>query len=166
MEDIFNELFGDTITALDSLNHYSFEFGISSENGQKKVEVSILNTDSSITSTFMSIADIMYFTEYGTMTIPGKFVLEKMLFKINDYIHHELELIIDSIFDNDLNENDIYSKLFFLSNTIEIQCKQMIRNFLLDSNTLGNLLKQEDENQYLYKLDRLSQYITCKLVKK
>ena len=166
MEDIFNELFGDTITALDSLNHYSFEFGISSENGQKKVEVNILNTDNSITSTFMFIADIMYFTEYGTMTIPGKFVLEKMLFKINNYIHHELELIIDNIFDNDLNENDIYSKLVFLSNNIEIQCKQMMKNFLLESNTLGNLIKQDDENQYLYKLDKLSNYITCKLIKK
>lgn len=166
MEDIFNELFGDTITVLDSLNHYSFEFGISSENGQKKVEVNILNTDNSITSTFMSIADIMYFTEYGTMTIPGKFVLEKMLFKINNYIHHELELIINDIFDNDLNENDLYSKLVFLSNNIEIQCKQMMKNFLLESNTLGNLIKQDDENQYLYKLDKLSNYITCKLIKK
>ena len=68
------------------LKTHQFKIGVFEEDEFKIVEVDILNTDNTITKHKMTVKDVMYFTEYGTMTIPGKHILRKTKLLLKPFI--------------------------------------------------------------------------------
>ena len=161
MNEIINELSNQILT-FQSLGDYLLEFGVFEEDSWKRVRVNILNADSTTTIIDMSIGEIMYFTEYGTLTIPAKPILEIIL----GWVNTPLDLIIDTIFDGVFNKNwtkkDIEEEL----NIFIIRANTYIKGFVKtfdDNNFLSNLL---GNNKELYNLIDLSKYINIKLIKK
>ena len=144
------------------LNQYAIEFGIFQEDGNALIDVNILELDDTTTLQKINVADIMYFTEMGTITIPGKHLLEKSIGYINHALEETLDSITDDIFLND-NRN-IVEKLNSLCNRIESYVKSLFVNEIKKTNKLGVLLNQKDENKYFYDLKDLSKYIKCKLL--
>lgn len=150
------------IELLDFLSKCSIEFGILDGEGNISVQVNILNTDNTITQQEMKVRDIMYFTEYGTITIPGKFILEKSLLPINNILDQEISLLIDEIFKGDKSEDYIITYM----NRVCIKIQDYVRNYMLTyiqrNNVLGQIIHSDtDENRYLYNLIDLSKYIRC-----
>ena len=161
MNEIINELSNQILT-FQSLGDYLLEFGVFEEDSWKRVRVNILNADSTTTIIDMSIGEIMYFTEYGTLTIPAKPILEIIL----GWVNNQLDLIIDTIFDGVFNKNwtkkDIEEELNIFIIRANTYIKVFVKTFD-DNNFLSNLL---GNNKELYNLIDLSKYINIKLIKK
>lgn len=159
-EDVFFD-----VDRLNILNKYSIEFGIFQEDGQKVVEVDVLNTDETTTKVEMTIGEIMYFTEYGTIMIPGKYILEKSLNYINTYIDVVLDDITTKILVDNISDNEIENifKEFILK--FENYVKSLFISYIKSNNIINNILGNNQQQKYVYDLRKLSKYIKCKLVK-
>ena len=165
MIDVFNEL-KEQLSIINILNDYYIEFGILTEDQYKIVEVNILNTDESITKMPMFVGDVMYLTEYGTLTIPARPILELSLKWVND----ELDTIIDEIFTGVLKYNwssvDIDTRMQRFATEVQIYIQSQMERIIQSNSTLASLLNVEDENKYLYDLNKLKYYIKCRVFKK
>ena len=147
---------------LDYLTKWQIEFGVLDAEGQQQVEVNILNTDNSISITQMKVRDVMYFTEYGTITIPGKFILEKSLLYINRILDEELSNMVDSIFKGEATLSSIER----MYDEICLKIQDYVRNnmiiYITKTNQLGQIFNEgRDDNKYLYDLIELRKYIKC-----
>lgn len=150
------------IDLLNFLSKCSFEFGILDSVGEQVVDVNVRNTDDTITTTKMKIRDVMYFTEYGTVTIPGKFILEKSLLYINRLLDKELDKMIDEIFEKEITEEYLLTQMERIALNIQDYIRNYIGSYSTNNNRLGQILNiDEDENRYLYNLIDLKKYITC-----
>ena len=155
------------IQLLDSLSHYYFQLGIFTSEGQQIIDVDVLNTDNTITKVSMKIADVMFFTEYGTITIPGQYILDKSLFYINKLLTNELSIIVEKIFLNNLQEGEIENILQKIAIKVENYIKSYMQNTIKKNNRLGSIINEgSDSNKYIYDLNKLSKYLKCTLKKK
>lgn len=150
------------IELLDFLNSCTIEFGILNGEGETSVDVKILNTDNSISTQKMKINDIFYFTEYGTLTLPGKYIFKKSLPIIKNILNLELSKLIDEIFEGDKNKSYIINRMNMICLKIRDQIRNFLINYIHDNNTLGLILNQDgDDNSYLFPIKNLIQYIKC-----
>lgn len=152
---------------LDSLSHYYFQFGIFTKEGEQKVDVNVLNTDNTITTVKMKIAEVMYFTEYGTVTIPGQFILDKSLVYINRILNTDISLLVDRILEGYSNPTEIETTLKRVAEKAENYIRNFMKNTIKKNNILGNIINEgKDSNKYIYDLNNLSNYLHCILLKR
>ena len=147
---------------LDYLSKYSIVLGILDSEGQKQVEVNVVNTDNTTSTTQMTIRDIMYLTELGTITIPGKHILEKTLPPAKRIIKETLEVLVAKIMNDDVDEDYITNQI----NELCLKVQDLVRNYMAafigNNNRLGQIIhKDVDENKYLYNLNELKKYVRC-----
>ncbi len=154
----------EKVKLISILNQYYIEFGVLQEDEYIKLNVNILNTDDTISQVEMSVKDIVYFTENGTVTIPGKHILSKLLYLIDFRIDKMLNEIVDGVFEDSWTENYIEAKLQELEAHLQIYIRAMIRSELAGS--VNTLLGTKNENEYYYNFDVLERFIKCKIVKK
>lgn len=165
MIDILDDL-TKQLSIIDELNNYYIEFGILTEDEFKMVEVNVLNTDDTITKIPMSIHDVMYLTEYGTLTIPARPVLQSALVWVNS----ELDSLIDKICDNVFNYNwtiyDIDSEMEKFAIKVKFHIQYEMESMIRSAANLASLINQKDENKYLFDLNKLKNYIKCRIFRK
>ncbi len=153
----------NNLELLDFLNKCSIEFGIFDGNGQKIINATVYNTDDTTETKPMKVRDIMYLTEYGTITIPGKRILEKSLLYIKRLLKEEISKLIVEIFEKNINESYIIS----VYQRICLQVRDYIKNYMIalvgKTNKLSGLLGTQDTNRYLLDMFELSKYIECQL---
>lgn len=152
------------IEIIDELKNYYIEFGILQEDEYIPIEVNILNTDETISKVEMTVKDIMIFTELGTVMIPGKHILEKVLHLIDYHINNILNEIVSGVFEDDWSKDYLETKLYELEANLQIYIKSIMRSELASS--MNTVLGTKDDNLYYYNFYKLEQYIKCKLVKK
>ena len=152
-------------TEIDLLNFLSkvvIEFGILDSEGQLIVNVDLTDSENNLTSIPMTVRDIMYFTEYGTISIPGRFILEKSLVNINKLLDRELNKLTNDILEGDKTESYVRNYV----NEICLKIQNLVRNYMIsfvkNNNRLGEIIHSDkDENKYIYSLNELSKYIRC-----
>lgn len=155
----------DKFNIITKLNKYYIEFGVLQEDEYITIDVDILNIDDSISKVQMTVKDIVYFTENGTITLPGKHILTKVLYLIDIRINKILNEIVDGVFNEDWTESYIDAKMDELEAHLQIYIQSIIRNELVSSPT-STLLGIKNENAYYYNYDVLEKYIKCKIYKK
>ena len=155
----------EKVKLISILNNYYIEFGVLQEDEYINIDVNILNIDDTISKVNMTVKDIVYITEYGTVTLPGKHILTKLLYLIDIRINKILNEIVDGVFDDDWTENYIESKLEELETHLQIYIRSIIRSELVTS-SVNAMLGIKDENTYYYNFDVLERFIKCKIVKK
>lgn len=161
---MINELI-DQINQLNILNQYYIIFGILDEDKYREIEINILNPDDTVSSAVMEICDVMYLTENGTAILPGKHILERIVFEIEYRINYIINEIIDGVFNNNWQENEIDSKM----KELEVHLQHYIRNQFrgeIETNGINALLGIKDDKKYIYNFNILEQYIKCKVIKK
>lgn len=149
---------------LDYLSKCSIEYGILDSNGERLVKATIYNTDNTTTVTKLKIKDIMYYTEYGTLTIPGKRIFQKTSLYIKRLMKEEYKKLVTDIFTKNISKTYITNQL----NQLCLKVKNYIRNYMITfiakANRLGSIIHEdEDENKYIYDMIDLSKYIECRL---
>lgn len=154
------------LNLINSLKNYKLEFGLFEEDSIKKVKVKVLNTDDTITNIDMELGDVMYFTENGTMTIPGKHILDRCLSEFNQMIIDFYEnLTYDILNESILDESSLVLKLNEFSLKLQALVQSRFLTFAEENNIVGTILQQKDGNKYIYSIKNLSKYIKCKVIK-
>lgn len=154
------------IAQLKALEKYVIEFGIPTDVGTQILEVNIFNTDDTISKMDMFVGDILWLTEYGTMTIPARPVLEKIKLWILRKIPYILDDIVDGIMYENWSNMDIQHKFIEFEFQINSEIKNIFDAVLKSNNTLADLLDVDDENRYLVSFDILKNYISCRIYQK
>lgn len=154
------------IAQLKALEKYVIEFGITTDVSTQILEVNIFNTDDTISKMDMFVGDILWLTEYGTMTIPARPVLEKIKLWILRKIPYILDDIVDGIMYENWSNMDIQHKFIEFEFQINSEIKNIFDAVLKSNNTLADLLDVDDENRYLVSFDILKNYISCRIYQK
>lgn len=154
----------EKVKLINILKRYYIEFGVLQEDEYIKLNVNILNTDETISKIEMNVKDIVYFIENGTVVIPGKRILQRLLYLVDFRINSILNEIVDNIFNDDWTENYIDGKLQELETHLQIYIRTLIRAEV--SGSINTLLGIKNENEYYYNFSVLEQFIKCKIVKK
>lgn len=165
MEDIISE-FKKDINTFETLKKYHIEFGVLVEDEFKTVEVNVINTDDTITKVPMFVGDVMYLTEYGTLTIPARPILDQALTWINNELDKIIEDVFVGIFRYNWKEEDIDARMQRFSTEIQTYIQSQMELMIGSNSNLASLINVEDENRYLYDLNKLKYYIKCKIFKK
>ena len=165
MENTLDNMLDKFIDTLDELSKYSFEYGILSQDGVKTVKVNVLNPDETISAIDMKVADIMYFVENGTITLPAKHILQKSIYYLNDIINQRMSEILQEIITNNIESNQIENRLKQLEQEIEIRLKNFFKDSISSYNQLEHIIDKDTDTKELFNLNELSKYIKCKLVK-
>ena len=109
----------------------------------------------------------MFFTEYGTIKLPGYRILEKSLFYINNIFTNDISKLTDKILENLVSEQTLEKEL----KNIEVKLENLIKNYinsLLNDYLRINKILNVKEPKYIYIFDikELNKYIKCKIIKK
>ena len=147
------------------LKTHQFKIGVFEEDEFKIVEVDILNTDNTITKHKMTVKDVMYFTEYGTMTIPGKHILRKTKLLLKPFIKNcEIEIIRNYAMGK-VNDKNLIDEINIQRLKIQSKAQEYFSLYINDHNEISSILNIADTNKYLYDLNKLKQFIKCKWIK-
>lgn len=157
------EEFTKQIAIFETVSKYTIEYGIMPEDGSKMLSVSVLNTDDTLTTTKLSVEDVMYLTEYGTMTIPARFILKKAYQMIDFNLDVFLERVLSGVFQYNWSASMVEIEFNNLAQVLENSLRSSLDIIVGSNATLSKLLKIEDENKYLYDLKQLKQYIKVKV---
>ena len=154
------------VKIFQTLENYSLEFGIFAEDTNTIVQVNILNSDQTVSKLPMTLGDVMYFTENGTLTIPARPVLENLLTWINNKLESIIDEIYDGVFYYDWKEPQVESRLYAFINEGNDFLKTEIENMIENNNYLSTIIGIKDNQKYLYDPKKLSNFIKLKLIKK
>lgn len=150
------------LALLDSLSKYELKLGIFTAEGIQTVPVSVEADDGTVSAIRMKIADVMYFTEYGTISIPGRRVLDRCLPRASLLLEDCLSKIVDEIFSGKATERSIEASLKACALKIESESRAIFSALAKEINVLGSLLENSDDsNKYIFNPGELSKYIRC-----
>lgn len=141
---------------------YSFDINVD----DKIEKIIIKNIDGTEMEAEMSISDILYFTENGTLLTPPRPIIKN----IKKEIENRLEQIFPEIINNVLNNNweigNILERFTILTLEInKIIIPQEISKMTNSNNSINNIIGAKNEDSvYLYDLKKLGKFIHCDLV--
>ena len=162
-----NNLFKDIDAQLDlikSLEQYEVELGILKENQFVTVAISHGNGN---TETFnVPIEDIVYMSEYGTLSFPGTHILQYLLWWTDTQLTERLNKIIDYILERDWTENDIEIEMYNLESFINNFIKGYIAGQIKEMTFLADKTNQQGLTDFPVDISLLKNYIQCKIFKK
>lgn len=162
-----NNLFKDIDVQLDlikSLEHYEVELGILKENQFVAVAISHGNGN---TETFnVPIEDIVYMSEYGTLSFPGTHILQYLLWWTDTQLTERLNKIIDYILERDWTENDIEIEMYNLESFINNFIKGYIAGQIKEMTFLADKTNQQGLTNFPVDISLLKNYVQCKIFKK
>lgn len=162
-----SNLFEDWDTQLDlikTLEQYEIELGLFKDG--EYIRVGVLHGDGSKTEYQIPVEDIVYMSEYGTISFPGTHMLQYLFYWIETQFTERLEKIWDGVFERHWTETNIEAEmnsfeLFingFIQSYISSQIKEM--TFLADKTNQKGLI------DFPIDLSLLKNYISCKIFKK
>ena len=139
-------------------------FGVFEEDGRQMETISVYNTDGTVTEEKMSLSDIMYLTEKGTIMIPPKPVLESVYGQINFYLPRMLDEIVHGIEYDNWDTIKIREKFNWFNTQInEIYIPNAITMVLSSDNFISGLLNEKEDQNYTFDLKKLKKYIKSKI---
>ena len=124
------------------------------------------NTSQEIT---LSVNEILYFTEYGTLSTSGYHLFEKLANWISQKISPVVDRIFDGIFQRNFTEDDVWLELNRFEHFMNGGALfQYLSEYISDFSFLSNLIGIPEESSEYTVLDRnvLKNYIRCKIYKK
>lgn len=162
-----SNLFEDWDTQLNlikTLEQYEIELGLFKDG--EYIRVGVLHGDGSKTEYQIPVEDIVYMSEYGTISFPGTHMLQYLFYWIETQFTERLEKIWDGVFERHWTETNIETEmnsfeLFingFIQSYISSQIKEM--TFLADKTNQKGLI------DFPIDLSLLKNYILCKIFKK
>ena len=162
-----NNLFKDIDVQLDlikSLEHYEVELGILKEN--QFVTVAIYHGNGNTETFNVPIEDIVYMSEYGTLSFPGTHILQYLLWWTDTQLTERLNKIIDYILERDWTEDDIEIEMYNLESFINNFIKGYIAGQIKEMTFLADKTNQQGLTDFPVDISLLKNYVQCKIFKK
>lgn len=160
---VVNNLLDDeVISNINLLSNYYFEFGLFENNSNIMDDATILNTDNTTSTIKLSLGEILYFIEHGTITMPAQSILEKILIYANTKIDIVYNDLLERILVDNISRDTIIGVLHNVALDITNYSKLVCKNHKDFNNIVNNILKSNETIQ-IYDLNKLSNYIECRL---
>lgn len=162
-----NEIFKDIIKQveiLEILNEVVLEFGVL-DNG-KYITVAVFYGDGTGTDYKISVDEIAYLVEYGTVSFPGTHILQQLFYEVEKQFEAKLDEITDNVFNGrwDLSEVDRVLNNFeiFINDYISGR----LGGYVKEMTYLADKTKQPDLIDFPVDISLLKKYISCKIYRK
>lgn len=162
-----NEIFKDIIKQveiLEILNEVVLEFGVL-DNG-KYITVVVFYGDGTGTDYKISVDEIAYLAEYGTVSFPGTHILQQLFYEVEKQFEAKLDEITDNVFNGrwDLSEVDRVLNNFeiFINDYISGR----LGGYVKEMTYLADKTKQPDLIDFPVDISLLKKYISCKIYRK
>ena len=159
----FNSTLARQIRAFEKITAYVIRIDIL-EDGKYLTASSI--TDSGIVNTELPLEDIVYLTEYGTATFPGKFILEHIVNFVSDRLDKLIDDVYSAIFEYEKLDFDIDAAFKIFENEINSEIENYLGGYYESVRFLSPLPGENRDISYLMDISLLKKYIRCKISKK
>ena len=147
------------IPILLQLKLYSFQVKID----EAKEVITIKNIDGTETSHEMSVSDIIYLSETGTLNTPPRPFIKNIEDEISKKLDEELPKIVDGIIKEDWEIGRVIAEFTRINAEINGTLIPKVLNEMLSSNNyINNIIgTKNDEYTYIYDLKKLVKFIHC-----
>lgn len=136
-------MLSDEIDLLRYLSCWSFEFGILDQDGETPIKVFSFGSDGTKEEHSMKASEAMSLVEYGTVSRPGRFLLDKCLFRAKKILDNELGRLCDEILEGKQTEGGIEIRV----REIALRLQDSFRNYVSSyPDKIAVLSVLEDEN--------------------
>lgn len=150
----------ESIELIKTSSKVRIEIGVFEPDASKYEKVKILNADDTVTEMEMKVSDIMYFMEYGTLTLPALHILKKIKTKVQP----ELKALLNSFLMLGYSDDKKVELLKFFIDKIEhVYIPNTVDEVNVSNNNINRMLKSEDTNKFLFDLNKLKKYIKCEI---
>ena len=166
MPESNNRIFDTLIDSVDRLRLLSkYVIRIEIFNGEKYLTAANLNLDNSESQISLTVSDIAYLMEYGTVGSPGYYFIERLAQYLQQFLNPYLDRIIDGIFDKDWGEDQIYYELLDFERFANTKIPAYFSEYTEDLQFLSNTLGLPGNTRYLVDPKILQKYLRCKIYK-
>ena len=140
------------------------EFGIFDEEGSQLETITVLNLDGTKSTAKMKLSEIMYLTEKGTITIPPKPVMRRIM----EQVQYWMPRVVAEIFDKIKSENwgipEIRDRLVLFNKQInDLYIPNAIASILSSDNVISGILEAEHDQNYTFDLKKLKKFIKSRI---
>lgn len=167
MPEINDRVFDTLIGSIDRLRILSkYVIRIEIFNGEKYLTAVNLNLDNSESQIDLTVGDIAYLMEYGTIGSPGYYFIERLAQYLSQFLNPYLDRIIDGIFDKDWEDDQIYYELVNFERFANTKIPAYFSAYTDDLQFLSSALGLDSTTKYLVDPKILQKYVRCKIYKK
>lgn len=163
MIDSFFKEFSDNLNLAQFLSTYQIEIGVFYN---ESVQVHYLDLDGIDRDRDIPISDLVYFSEYGTILFPGKFILEHILNYISEKLNSLFDQILDGIFNNDWSQSMIDENMRNFETEINLYIQFYLNSYTESVTFLSSTLQIPSNTYYIMDIAFLKKYIKCRIIKK
>lgn len=149
---------------LSLLSDYTVQIEIT--NGEKYLTATSLGLDGITSEINLTVSDIIYFTEYGTVTTPGYYMLERLLLYIEPYLDKVLDKIIDGICNDNWDKPQIELEFERFEVDINGLLPAYFAQYTDDIQFLAKTIGLQGNTAYLLDPQILQKYIKIKIFEK
>lgn len=160
----FSNLISDQFKTIDFVNRVRIKFGILDKDKSTIQTIQVFHLDGSTSEQEMSLSDIMYLTEHGTINLPPKKVLRRIFEKINYEIGEKVEDIIFNVINNGWKEMEVRNEFILYNERINhILIPTAIDETIASDNVISGLLSQEKSQNYVFDLQKLKKFLKSEI---
>ena len=145
-----------------ALKKFTFSIGLH-ENKDKVEEVHIKNLDGTETVEKMTLENILYFIDNGTISTPSKHIIDE----VSKYYDINFPLWFDEALKEERADNAIdyiTGKFYMFNEFINISIiPQVIKRIKDDSSYVNNVIGNKEDNTWFYDINRIKGYIKSKI---
>lgn len=155
------------LAMLITSKRFSFIIGLH-ENKNKTEEVRIKNLDGSESVETMTLEDILYFVDRGTISTPAKHILNEIREEVALYYNINFPLWFKEAMKIEKADEVLaylMGKFYMFNEFINISIiPQVIRNVKNDSAYVNGIIGQDQDNTWFYDINRIKPYIKSKIL--
>ena len=161
-----------------ALKKFTFSIGLH-ENKDKVEEVHIKNLDGTETVEKMTLENILYFIDNGTISTPSKHIIDEIIYltfllfldelidEVSKYYDINFPLWFDEALKEERADNAIdyiTGKFYMFNEFINISIiPQVIKRIKDDSSYVNNVIGNKEDNTWFYDINRIKGYIKSKI---
>lgn len=150
------------LATIEYLSDCVIEFGVLEPDADLYLPARIINTDGTVTNTRIKANDAMFYVEYGSVSVPGAFLLEKCRLYADRLIDEVFSELIDDIVENGQGVDYAKSKIREMCLKIQDRVRNELRRYVTKTNVLNRALGQPEENsRFVVDLNELASYVRC-----
>lgn len=163
MEELIKKLENlDRIT--NYFNLVRITFGIFDDVGNQVEEITVLNLDGTTSKAKMKLSEIMYLTEKGTITIPPKPVMRRIMEQINYWLPRVTAEIYEKIRTENWDIPEIRDRLVLFNRQInDLYIPNAIASVLSSDNVVSGILNEKEDQNYTFDLKKLKNFIKSRI---
>lgn len=125
----------------------------------------MIGLDGSETPTDLPAEDVLFLTEYGSITLPARPILTAIINELDQDLTLFLDKVVDEVFEHAEIAATLDTRLIAFCDTFNQKIPSIIDQYQKEVTFMSEHSRFSDQNQYVVPLSVFSGKIICKLFK-